>query len=69
MKYLSTFLLIILGWLLVDEFILKHHEIGKKYSIVDRWKDLGRRIHSVIGTIAVVILIIYTVRLIIHIFY
>ena len=42
MKYLSTFLTIILAWLLLDEFVLKHNEVGKKYSIVDRWKELGK---------------------------
>ncbi len=68
MKYLSTFLTIVLAWLVFDEFVLKHNEVGKKYSIVDRWKELGKRIHSVIGTIAVAILIVYLVRLIIYFF-
>ncbi len=68
MKYLSAFLTIILAWLVLDEFVLKHNEVGKKYSIVDRWKELGKRIHSVIGTIAVAILVVYMIRLIIHFF-
>jgi hypothetical protein len=68
MKYLSTFLTIILAWLLLDEFVLKHNEVGKKYSIVDRWKELGKRIHAVIGTMAVAILVVYMIRLIIHFF-
>ncbi len=68
MKYLSTFLTIILAWLLLDEFVLKHNEVGKKYSIVDRWKELGKRIHSVIGTMAVAIWVVYMIRLIIHFF-
>ncbi len=68
MKYLSTFLTIILAWLVLDEFVLKHNETGRKYSIVDRWKELGRRIHYVIGTIATAILITYTLRLIVHFF-
>lgn len=68
MKYLSSFLTIVLAWLLLDEFVLKHNELGKKYSIVDRWKELGRRIHAVIGTIAIAILIVYTVRIIVHFF-
>ncbi|MEI6133464.1 MAG: hypothetical protein WCP72_00700 [Desulfomonile sp.] len=69
MKYLSTILLIILTWLVVDEFILKRNESGRKYSIIDRWKDLGARIHSVIGILALVILIIYTLRLVVYVFF
>ncbi|MGC8660395.1 MAG: hypothetical protein ACP5U1_15120 [Desulfomonilaceae bacterium] len=68
MKYLSTFLTIILLWLAADEFILKKNEAGRKYSIVDRWKELGKRIHYVIGTIATAILIVYAFRLIVHFF-
>ncbi|MFH0959857.1 MAG: hypothetical protein V1897_14265 [Pseudomonadota bacterium] len=69
MKYLSTILLIILTWLVVDEFILKRNALGKKYSIIERWKDLGGRIHSVIGILALVILIIYTLRLVTYVFF
>jgi hypothetical protein len=69
MKYLSSILTIILIWLLIDEFFLKQNEIGKKYSILDRWKELGKRIHSVIGTLAVAIVIIYSIRIIVYFFF
>jgi hypothetical protein len=69
MKYLSTILIIILTWLVVDEFVLKRNELGKKYSLIDRWKELGGRIHSVIGIIALAILAIYTLRLVVHVFF
>jgi hypothetical protein len=64
-KFLFLVVAILIGWWLVsqvyDELIGTGH-----VPIKDRLRDLGGRIHSTVGLVAVVIILILLVRLIVQ---
>jgi hypothetical protein len=66
MRYLILLAFILAGWVLIDEFIFKDRGEEGLETYGDKWRDLGRRLHMVFGILAILVLIIFVVRLIVR---
>lgn len=63
MRYLIVFLLLVAIWFLFDEFLLKDRRSEGLNSLREKLKDLGSRLHWSIGILAVLMVIIFVLRL------
>jgi hypothetical protein len=63
MRYLLVFLLLVALWFLFDEFLLKDRRSEGLNSLREKLKDLGSRLHWSIGILAVLMVIIFVLRL------
>jgi hypothetical protein len=63
MRYLLVFLLLVAIWFLFDEFLLKDRRSEGLNSLREKLKDLGSRLHWSIGILAVLMVIIFVLRL------
>ena len=66
MKYLAVLVFGLAVWVLLEEFILKDLRSNGMNSFWDNWRDLGRRMHMMIGIIAVLIIIVFFVRIVLY---
>jgi hypothetical protein len=66
MKYLIFFALVIVVLLIIREVIIAAKTYGKGVSLREKWRDLGGRVHIIVGIISALILISYALRILFH---
>ena len=66
MRYLILLTLILAAWMLLDEFVIKDRGEEGLETYGEKVRDLGRRLHLVFGVLAVLIFVIYVVRIIVR---
>ena len=66
MKYLIFFALVIVVLLIIREVIIAAKTYGKGVSLREKWRDLGGRVHIIVGIISALIIISYTLRILFH---
>ena len=64
MKYLLVLIIVVSLWTLVGQFLRKDRSSGGSETFFDELKDLGRNIHVMMGVIAILIIILFVVRLV-----
>ncbi len=65
LKFLFLVVVVLIGWWLVAQVYDELTSTGH-VSIKERLRDLGTRIHSTVGLVAIVIVLILLVRLIVQ---
>ncbi len=65
MRYVYLALLVLIAWLLLDEFVLKDRSSEGLGTYRSKWTDLGRRLHFVVGVLAVLMLVFLLIRFIV----
>ena len=68
MKYLIFLAILILILLIIREVINAARTCGKGVSLREKWKDLGGRVHIIIGVLSALIIITYAARIVFHVF-
>jgi hypothetical protein len=66
MRYLILLTLILAAWMLIHEFIFKDRGDEGLETYGEKVRDLGHRLHVVFGVLAVLIFVIYVVRIIVR---
>ena len=66
MKYLIFLAIVIIVLLIIREVITAAGTYGKGISLREKWRDLGGRIHIIVGILSALIIIIYTLRILFH---
>jgi hypothetical protein len=66
MKYLIFFALVIVVLLIIREVIIAAKTYGKGVSLREKWRDLGGRVHIIVGIISALIIISYALRILFH---
>ncbi len=67
MKYLIFFALVIVVLLIIREVIIAAKTYGKGVSLREKWRDLGGRVHIIVGIISALIIISYALRILFHV--
>ncbi len=66
MKYIILLATIVLIWLLVQEVISAAGTSGKGFSLRDKWRNLGSRVHIAVGLLAALIILVYALGILFH---
>ena len=66
MRYLILLTFILAAWVLIGEFIFKDRGEEGLETYGDKWRDLARRLHMVFGILAILVFIIFVVRIIVR---
>lgn len=63
MKYVALVVVFLVAWLLVDRVLSRDSSSAGRISLRQRWRELRSRIHVAVGIVAVLILIVFLLRL------
>jgi hypothetical protein len=63
MKYLILVVLLLVVWTAVRTFFLEDSGSGGPVTFGDKLRNLGRHVHSTIGIVAVILIVLLVVRL------
>lgn len=63
MKYLILFIVLVLAWKLVEDFVLAKGASRENLSLGERLREWGSRTHETIGMVAILIIVIFLARL------
>ncbi|MEI8182062.1 MAG: hypothetical protein WCG29_05085 [Desulfomonile sp.] len=66
MKYLVVIAIALAAWSLLEEFVFKDKRAGSFKSLTHRFLDIGRRLHRMIGVLALIIIMIFLIRMILY---
>ena len=66
MKYLIFLAIVTVVLLIIREVITAARTYGKGVSLREKWRNLGGRIHIIVGVLSALIIISYTLRILFH---
>jgi|GEM_PF-1467053 len=66
MKYIVLLATIVIVWLLAQEIITAAGTSGKGFSLKDKWRNFGGRVHIAVGLLAALIIIVYALGILFH---